>query len=193
MEKLHFESLKQSHFAFIHQWFNKPHVQAFYSLRPWTLEEVNKKLTPYLHGEKQMKCYTIYYEKQPVGYIQAYPLKEYPWENQDLSDDVMREAAGIDLFIGEEKYLGKGLGCEILNCFLEKYVWPYYRYCLADPNIQNEASIRLFQKCGFNVHKQIFSKDALHRDATLQLFIKERDSQGFESGLQIICPQRVQS
>lgn len=175
MEDLHFESLNKSHFALIHKWFNKPHVQAFYSLRPWTLEDVNNKLTPYLQGKKQMNCYVTCHEKQPIGYIQRYSLQDFPWENQDLPDEVIREAAGIDLFIGEEKYLGKGLGCEILKCFLEKYVWPFHRYCFADPDSRNEASIRLFQKCGFILHKQISSKDSLHRNVSLQLFVKERD------------------
>ena len=130
---------------------------------------------PYLQGEKQMKCFVIYQGKRPVGYIQSYPIQEHPWENQDLSDEVIREAAGIDLFIGEEKYLGKGLGCKMINSFLEKYIWPFYRYCLVDPDIRNEASLHLFQKCGFEEHKLIFSKDALKRSVTLQLLIKKRE------------------
>jgi aminoglycoside 6'-N-acetyltransferase len=174
MENLQFVSLDESHFLLIHQWFNKPHVQSFYSLRSWTFEEVHKKLMLYLQGEKQMKCFIIYYEERPVGYIQSYPIKEHPWENQDLSDEVIQKAAGIDLFIGEEGYLGKGLGREIINQFLEKYIWPFYRYCLADPDIRNETSIRLFRKCRFIEHKQILSKDALHRSVSLQMFIKER-------------------
>lgn len=174
MEKLRFASLNESHFALIHQWFNKPHVQAFYSLRSWTCEEVRKKLMPYLQSENQMKCFIIYYEEHPVGYIQCYSIKEHPWENQELSDEVVQEAAGIDLFIGEEGSLRKGLGSEVVNRFLEKYIWPFYRYCLADPDVRNETSIRLFQKCGFTEYKQILSKDALHRSVFLQLFIKER-------------------
>jgi aminoglycoside 6'-N-acetyltransferase len=174
MEKLEFVSLDESHFPLIHQWFNKPHVQAFYSLRAWTFEEVHKKLMPYVHGEKQMKSFIIYHGEHPVGYIQSYPIKDHPWKNQDLSDEVIQEAAGIDLFIGEEGHVGKGFGCEVINRFLEKYIWPSYRYCLADPDMRNEISVRLFRKCGFIEHKQILSKDALQRSVSLQLFIKER-------------------
>lgn len=174
MEKIQFASLNESHFTLIHQWFNKPHVQAFYSLRSWTYDEVRKKLMPNLQGEKGMKCFIIYHGKHPVGYIQSYPIKGHPWEDQDLSDEVVQEAAGIDLFIGEEGYLGKGLGCEIINRFLEECIWPFYRYCLADPDVRNEASVRLFHKCEFIEHKQILSKDALKRNVTLQLFIKKK-------------------
>lgn len=174
MEKLEFVSLDGFHFPLIHQWFNKPHVQAFYSLREWTFEEVHKKLMPYVQGEKQMKCFMIYYGEHPIGYIQSYPIKEHPWENQDLPDEVIQEAAGMDLFIGEEEYVGRGLGCEVVNQFLERQIWPSYRYCLADPDIRNEVSVRLFQKCGFIEHKQIGSKDALQRITSLRLFIKEK-------------------
>lgn len=174
MNKLTFEPLNQTHFGKVHEWFNKLHVQAFYSLRPWTLEEVYKKLMPYLQGEKQIKCFIIYQGTHPFGYIQSYPIKENPWENQDLPEKIIKEAAGIDLFIGEEDYLGKGLGSEIISQFLEKHIWPFFRYCLADTDVRNKASLGLFYKCGFIEHKKIFFKNALNQQVFLQLFIKER-------------------
>lgn len=176
MEELSFEPLNPSHFQAIHGWFNAPHVQKFYSLRSWTFEEVQKKLLPYVQGAKHMKCFVIFHSKQPIGYIQSYPLKDHLWENQDLPYEIIENAAGIDLFIGEESFLGKGMGRMILIRFLEKWIWPFYQYCLADPDIQNKASIRLFQKSGFSEHKEIKSKDALQRPVILQLFIMKRES-----------------
>lgn len=79
-EKIQFASLNESHFTLIHQWFNKPHVQAFYSLRSWTYDEVRKKLKPNLQGEKGMKCFIIYHGKHPVGYIQSYPTQTNPFQ-----------------------------------------------------------------------------------------------------------------
>jgi aminoglycoside 6'-N-acetyltransferase len=176
MEGLSFESLNPSHFQAIHGWFNTPHVQKFYSLRSWTFEEVQKKLLPCVQGAKHMKCFVIFHSKQPIGYIQSYPLKDHPWEDQDLPHEILENAAGIDLFIGEESFLGKGMGHMAVTRFLETWIWPFYQYCLADPDIQNKASIRLFQKSGFSKHKQIMSKDALQRPVILQLFIKNRES-----------------
>lgn len=173
-KRIHFEPLEESHFSIILRWFNKPHVQAFYSLRSWTYEEVYKKLIPYVHGEKQMRGFIIYIGKESIGYIQMYPIKDHPWDNQDLSEEISQEAAGFDLFIGEGNYLRKGLGNQIIDCFLEKYIWPNYRYCVVDPDVRNEASIRLFQKCGFIEHKQIAYKNALKQDVILKLMIKKR-------------------
>jgi aminoglycoside 6'-N-acetyltransferase len=182
MQEIQFIPLHPSHFSIVHQWFNKPHVQAFYSLRSWTIEEVYKKLMPYVQNEKQIKSFIIYNKQFPIGYIQSYPVKDHPWENQDLPDSIIQKAAGLDLFIGEESCLGKGLGCIIINRLIEEQIWPSYQYCLADPDIRNRSSIRLFHQCRFVEHKQIIAKDALNRPVSLQLFIKENRKQaGCES------------
>lgn len=92
------------------QWFNKPHVQQFYSLRPWTIDEVKDKLTPYILGEKPVYGFIAYVDKSPIGYIQTCRISDYPWPEQDFSDDVVQSAAGVDIFVGEENCLHQGLG-----------------------------------------------------------------------------------
>jgi hypothetical protein len=52
---IRFTPLEEGHFSLIHQWFNNLHVQAFYSLRSWTLEDVAKKLTPHIRAGSQMR------------------------------------------------------------------------------------------------------------------------------------------
>lgn len=173
--EISFTPLSAEHFPLIHAWFNEPHVQAFYSLRTWTLEEVRKKLTPNLQGIEDLKSYIIFMHTTPIGYIQCYPVKKHPWDNQNLTDEIIENSAGIDLFIGEKEFIGKRIGYQILNAFLAIHIWPYYQYCLADPDIRNEASLRLFKNYGFREHQQIKSKDALQRPVVLQLFIKERE------------------
>lgn len=174
MENINFESLKELHFELILRWFNKPHVQAFYSLRNWTYEEVYKKLEPYVRGETQINCFVIYLENHPIGYIQSYSLKDHPWENQDLSEEIIQEAAGFDLFIGEENYLKKGMGSQIIECFLKERIWPNYQCCFVDPDTRNKASIRVFQKCGFVEHKPIHCQNALKQPVTLKLMMRKR-------------------
>ena len=170
---IQFKPLHESHFDLMLSWFNKPHVQAFYSLRTWTYEEVCKKLEPYVRGEKQISSFIIYSNEHPIGYIQSYPVKNHPWENQDLSEKITQEAAGFDLFIGEETYLNQGLGKQIIECFLEEHIWPEYQYCFVDPDVRNEASMRLFQKCGFIEHKQVKSYNTLKQPVTLKLLMKK--------------------
>jgi len=64
-----FKSLEESDFDLVYHWFNQPHVQDFYSLRSWTLEEVQKKTASLpqqrkgstsLHNLFKEKTYRIY-------------------------------------------------------------------------------------------------------------------------------------
>ena len=183
--RISFTPLSKEHFALIHTWFNEPHVQSFYSLRAWTIEEVRQKLTPYIQGVGGMECYIISNDKIPIGYIQCYPVKEHPWDNQNLVEEVIQNSAGIDLFIGEKEFIGRGIGCQILEAFLKSYIWTRYKYCLVDPDIRNDISIQLFKKCGFRKHQQISSKDALNNPVTLQLFIQERPHKDSDEGVGI--------
>lgn len=77
---IHFRLLNDSHLDLMLHWFNTAHVQAFYSLRTWTYEEVCKKLEFYVRGENQISGFIIYLNKHPIGYIQSYPIKNHPWE-----------------------------------------------------------------------------------------------------------------
>ena len=92
------------------RWFNTPHVQKFYSLRPWTEDEVLVKLTPYISGDKPVSGFIVSLDENPIGYLQSYKVSDYPWPNQNLPEEIVKTAVGMDLFIGDEDFLGKGLG-----------------------------------------------------------------------------------
>lgn len=62
-----------------------------------------------------------------------------------------RHTAGTDILIGEEKLTGQGLGTEILRRFVVDVVFarPETTRCVADPDVENVASVRAFEKAGF--------------------------------------------
>jgi len=169
-----FQPLKKEDMPLMHAWFNRPHVQEFYSLRSWKEQEVLEKMSASLSHEKHLFGFIIRLGDIAIGYIQWYPVKDHPWPHQELDDKVQALAAGIDLFIGEEQWINKGLGREIMHTFLEKEIWPNFSYCIVDPDISNTASVRMFQKCGFSLHKTVQASNKLGRLAHLCLMIKER-------------------
>lgn len=69
--------------------------------------------------------------------------------------------AGLDLFIGDENYLGKGLGPSIIGKFMDEVVFKTLAVdsCIAGPNEQNVRSIRAFEKAGFHYLKTVHSTD----------------------------------
>lgn len=166
---IRFEPLNENHFPLLTAWFNKPHVQAFYSMHDWTLEEVRSKYLPYVRKEKPVNCFVSYRDEASFAFIQYYAIKDFGWPEQDFEPEIVQKAAGIDLFIGEESMLHKGLGSELLNAFLEAHIWPRYDYCVVDPEERNVASQHFFRKCGFREHKTIHTRDTLERDG----FVRE--------------------
>jgi RimJ/RimL family protein N-acetyltransferase len=160
----------------MHRWFNIPHVQQFYSLRIWSESEVVEKLTPYITGEKSVFGFIILLNHIPIGYVQYYRLIDFPWPEQDLSNDIIKSGAGLDFFIGDENFIGKGWGTKILTSILKEMIWPKFDYCIVDPDIRNEAMIHGNEKVGFKKHKIIHTEDALKRPVELVLMIKKNNS-----------------
>ena len=164
-----FRPLSRSDIPLLHRWFNTPHVQTFYSLRDWTEQEVLAKLTPYIERQKPIFGLIAEHDGQPVGYCQYCLVKDFPWPGQNFEKKVIDSAAGLDFFIGEANLLRQGLGQSIIREFLEKVLWPRFQYCIVDPDIRNEASVKLFEKCGFLAHQIINTQDTLGRPANLCL------------------------
>lgn len=158
----------------IHSWFNEKHIQSFYSLREWTEKEVLEKLTPVIEGKKPLFGFIAMVNNEPIGYLQYCRVKEFPWPNQDFEFEIANEAAGLDFFIGNPLLIGKGLGYQIINNFLDQIIWPNFQFCIVDPDVGNIASIKLFEKCSFKRHKEIDTKDTLGKPVRLLLMIKSK-------------------
>lgn len=169
-----FRQLDLTDIPLIHRWFNLPHVQKFYSLRPWAADEVLNKLKPYLEGTKPVKGYIVFMNDSPIGYMQYYRVSDYPWPEQNLTKEIVNQAAGLDMFIAEEILIGKGFGGKIVSNFLDQYIWPEFEYCLVDPDISNIAAIRCYEKMNFKEHTTINSKDSLAKPVSLKLMILKR-------------------
>ncbi len=172
--KFTFKPLSFADMSLMYQWFNLPHVQKFYSLRQWTEDQVLEKLKTYLTGDKPVSGFIVLMNEKPIGYVQQYKIADYPWPNQNLSQEIIDKAAGMDLFIGDEDACGKGIGSQIINEFIENKIWPEFQWCIVDPDIKNIAAIKCYEKLNFQSHAVIDSNDALGQPVKLNLMILKR-------------------
>lgn len=166
-----FRPLSFSDVPLMHSWFNLPHVKKFYSLRQWTEAEVMKKLEPYIEGKQLVNGFIVLIDDKPIGYIQKYNVVDFPWPNQNLTDEIVKNAAGMDLFIGDASLIGNGIGSQLIQAFLNQHIWPNKQYCLVDPDISNTAAIRCYEKLNFKEHAIINSTDSLGKPVVLMLMI----------------------
>ncbi len=155
--KLTFTPLQESHFPLLLKWLESPHVKAWWNQDVrWTMELVKEKYGTYVQEykwkqglKKPLQAYIITANDHSIGYIQSYNAYDFPREDNIPLEDLPKSLAALDFFIGEEDYLGKGLGSEILKQFLKKHIDPIYEACFVDPDTTNGRAIHVYEKAGF--------------------------------------------
>ena len=150
-----FRPLTEPDLPFLHEWLQRAHVKRWWSDRE-TYAEVVEHYLPSIEGRDPTDLYLIFDDGEPAGFIQTYAVTDYP-EYRDLVG-VEEGVAGVDLFIAHEDRTGRGLGSEALRLFVEEIVFskPGTHGCIADPDKENVASLRAFEKAGFTPAGEFF-------------------------------------
>lgn len=149
-----FQRLKTSDLTLIHRWLHAPHVARWWHEDVGTYEEVSSQYSAYIEGRDPVEPYLVLHDGRPIGYIQAYRVSDDE-EYRGLVD--IEDSAGVDLFIGEEDLLYRGFGPRILRRYLEEVVFTdeSIEVCVIDPDPQNTAAIRAYEKVGFRHFKSV--------------------------------------
>lgn len=156
-DKISFKNLQSDNLLLLYNWLNEPFVKEWYGRDEKSdLESVTKKYTPRIEGKDPTHCFIVSYETIPFGYIQTYKLSDYPDFVQHLDVDP-ETIAGIDLFIGNMDFVGKGLGGAMLKKFLKEVVFTQddINACIIDPEPKNIRAIKSYEKAGFKYLKTI--------------------------------------
>jgi len=152
--RIHFRSMNLDDLPLMHRWVNTPHVREWWEVLP-TLGAVLEKYGPPILGKEPTRSFIIEADARPVGYIQSYRIADYPNYARQLGADY--RAAGVDLFVGEVEFVGRGSGPAILREFLRAVVFgdQWSTECIIGPEIENHRAIRCYQKAGFRFWKTV--------------------------------------
>lgn len=147
-----FDLLTPAHLPRLHGWLQQPHVREFWDDGDRTLEQVRAHYFA-LGQDTEAFCFAL--DGDLAGYVQAYPVNvgdEYAAWCLETG-----ETWGLDLFIGEECWLGRGLAVPFIRAFLthlcDKH--PELRRVLIDPEVRNERARHVYRKAGFSVLEQV--------------------------------------
>ncbi|MDP9404914.1 MAG: acetyltransferase [Actinomycetota bacterium] len=146
-----FRPLRRTDFALLAQWLAAPHVQ------PWWREEhdlraVEARYGPGVDGVEPTEVFVVEGDGQPIGLIQRYRLRDHPeWERALAVAAVPSDAAGVDYLIGDVTLIGRGLGAEILNRFVEDTFERHRDLSAVVAAVQqaNRRSWQALEKAGF--------------------------------------------
>jgi RimJ/RimL family protein N-acetyltransferase len=140
-------------------WLIRPHVAKWYAPEPSSFAEVVAKYGPRTQDGNTVQAFIVTLDGAEVGYIQAYAIETFPDYRKQLGCEA--GVVGIDLFIGEEPLLHRGIGPQVLRRFVDEVVFASMgaHACLAGPDDGNSASIRAFEKAGFRRWKTVRTDD----------------------------------
>lgn len=155
LREIAFRALSVDDLQSVFLWLLRPHVAKWYATAPSSFAEVVAKYGPRTLPESPVRAYIVVVDGKDVGYIQSYPLALFPEYAGRL--ECAAGAAGVDLFIGDELFLGWGLGARAIRRFVDEVVFeqPGVGVCIAGPAEGNVASIRAFEKAGFRRWKSV--------------------------------------
>jgi aminoglycoside 6'-N-acetyltransferase len=152
-----FEPLNDSHLPLLLKWLETPHVKAWWDRDvKWTPELIEEKFASYIDGykledgiRKEMQAYVICADDKPIGYIQVYNVHDFPREDDIDVSFLPKLTAAFDWYIGEESFIGKGVGTEVMKEFLSQIIFPKFECVFVDSETENKAAIRVYEKAGF--------------------------------------------
>jgi aminoglycoside 6'-N-acetyltransferase len=150
-----FRALELADLSLLHRWLNEPCVLRWYAKHAYSQHEVATKYAPRIEGRDPVHVFIAAADSEPVGLLQTYWLSEF------LDYAALVGAApgwaGVDFFIGEPEYRGRGLGAKLLDQFVREEVFASLKAdtCISGPSPNNVKSVRTLQRAAFTYLRTI--------------------------------------
>ena len=156
-----FEPLRHEHLPLLRDWLGREHVRRWWRDGGESLKHAEDALA----GHDPTEYFLIVLDERPIGMIETYLVADNPDWGATIGEGEDEGAAGLDLFIGEEDAIGRGLGPQVLAQFARDVVFarPETQAVVATVEEPNRRSWRAFEKAGFR-HARDVEEDGLpHR------------------------------
>jgi aminoglycoside 6'-N-acetyltransferase len=146
-----FRRLRRDDYSLLARWFTAEHVA------PWWREAadvaaIEERYGPTIDGADLAEVFVVELDGVAIGLAQWYRVADNPiWRRALAPSGFGEEAGSIDYLIGEAALLGKGLGPQVIEQFLNE-VWPRYPEIAAvvtSTSTDNRRSWRALEKAGF--------------------------------------------
>lgn len=147
-----FAMVEKKHQALVLEWLSKPHVQEWFHGDGLanTINGLDRFVNKQPHWSQQ---WIAYCDGEPFAYVITSALTVEDAQAADLSHlskwvEPGKTMSSLDLLIGEEKYLGKGLAKRLIIEFIET-ILSDSDIVFIDPEKANTKAVHVYQKAGF--------------------------------------------
>jgi aminoglycoside 6'-N-acetyltransferase len=173
-----FRDLTEADLPLMHRWLATDHVAEWYPIddvqKP-PLDLVRTHYLPMIRHRQSTYGYVIMFGDAPIGFIQTYLVRDHPAYAQAVQVD--EGTAGVDLFVGDEAAVHRGLGPRVLTCFLREVVFERMgaSSCIIGPQPENRSAIRAYEKAGFRYLKTVRTPSSPGDGAEYLMRIEEQE------------------
>jgi RimJ/RimL family protein N-acetyltransferase len=133
----------------IENWMRRPHWRAWWGEVETELGYIKNMI----EGRDPTRPFLFLLNGEPAGYIQAWSVRDNlvePWLTRaPWLRTVPVDSIGVDLSVGVESDLGRGLGTAALKAFVKMLADEGHRNIIIDPDAANARAIRAYEKAGF--------------------------------------------
>jgi aminoglycoside 6'-N-acetyltransferase len=152
MEAFTFRRVGRADFPLLAGWLAEPHVARWWN-HEFTAEAVERDFGPTVDGNEANEDHLVLADGRPIGLIQCWIYQDFPDYLDELSHLVVvpDQAVGIDYFIGDPDFVGRGVGRAMISRFTQQ-VWdtkPATTSIVVAVNSSNEASWKALLGAGF--------------------------------------------
>ncbi len=154
----------------LYNWCQNDYVYEWFEQRILSYDEIVNKYKSKLENRKQ-DIFIIRLNNEDIGLVQI-----YKYDNDINIDLKYKNIYEYDLFIGEENYIGKGLGKSIiLN--INKMIYENYKVdaIILRPFKRNIRAIKCYLKCGFTEIFKYHSTDTLGNKEDVLVLLNRKE------------------
>lgn len=149
MAPIGFRPVTAGDYGLLDNWMRRPHWRQWWGEPETELGYVRDMV----EGRDTTRPFLFLREGEPLGYIQAWKIGDHlvePWISEaPWLLKVPTRSVGVDLSVGLEENLGKGLGTAALKAFVRMLIAEGWRDILIDPDAANARAVSAYEKAGF--------------------------------------------
>jgi RimJ/RimL family protein N-acetyltransferase len=169
--QISFHPVTHDHLPMLKGWLEQPHMQQWWGDPDTELGYIRDMV----EGRDTTRPFIFHANGKPAGYIQYWFACHHQNDEWTVDDPWLKEipadAIGVDLSIGEEGLLSKGIGSAALNRFSRKLAGEGHSTIIIDPDVDNARAIRAYEKAGYRAIAEL-------KDKTGDTFIMQFDPDG---------------